>query len=132
MCYPKIGLTNFQCTIAFTMMVRLSSKRLLAITILLWVVLTLSVPPPHTVSSVKNFMIMSEGISGRNAQILEDEGSELAMNDSDAFALLSNTFPAPGVNRGVPEIGSGFKGNRHSINSPFYTSVMRIYLHLCT
>ena len=35
---------------------------------------------------------MSEGISGRNAQILEDEGSELAMNDSDTFALLSDTF----------------------------------------
>lgn len=29
---------------------------------------TLSVPPPHTVSCLKNFIIMSEGISGHNVQ----------------------------------------------------------------
>ena len=54
---------------------------------------TLSVPPPHTVSCLKNFIIMSEGISGHNVQLFEDEGSESAMNDTDALTLLSDTFP---------------------------------------
>ena len=54
---------------------------------------TLSVPPPHTVSSLKNLIVMSEGILGNNVQLFEDEGSESAMNDSDALTLLSDTFP---------------------------------------
>ena len=54
---------------------------------------TLSVPPPHTVASLKNFIIMSECISGHNVQLFEDEGSEFAMNDSDTLSLLSDTFP---------------------------------------
>jgi hypothetical protein len=54
---------------------------------------TLSVPPPHTVSCLKNFIIRSEGISGHNVDLFEDEGSESAMNDSDALTLLSDTFP---------------------------------------
>ena len=56
-------------------------------------VITLSVPPPHTVSSLKNIVIMSEGISGDNVQLFEDEGSESAMNDSHSLTLLSDTFP---------------------------------------
>ena len=36
---------------------------------------------------------MSEGISGHNVQLFEDEGSESAMNDNDALTLLSDTFP---------------------------------------
>jgi hypothetical protein len=54
---------------------------------------TLSVPPPHTVSCLKNFIIRSEGISGHNVDLFEDEGSESPMNDSDALTLLSDTFP---------------------------------------
>ena len=54
---------------------------------------TLSVPPPHTVSSLKNRIIISEDPSGHNVLLFEDEGSESAMNDSDALALLSDTFP---------------------------------------
>ena len=54
---------------------------------------TLSVPPPHTVSSLKNFIMRSEGISGHNVQLFEDENSESAMNDSDALTLLSDAFP---------------------------------------
>ena len=54
---------------------------------------TLSVPPPQTVSCLKNCIIMSEGTSGRNVQLFEDEGSESAMNDSDALTLFSDTFP---------------------------------------
>jgi len=36
---------------------------------------------------------MSEGLSGHNVQLFEDEGSESAMNDSDALTLLSGMFP---------------------------------------
>jgi len=54
---------------------------------------TLSVPPPHIVSSLKNCIIKSEGVSGHNVQLFEDEGSDSAMNDSDALTLLSDTFP---------------------------------------
>ena len=54
---------------------------------------TLSVPPPQTVSSLKNRIIMSEDLSGYNVQLFEDEGSDSAMNDTDALTLLSHTFP---------------------------------------
>jgi hypothetical protein len=54
---------------------------------------TLSVPPPHTVSSLKNLIIKSEDVSGHNIQLFEDEDSESAMNDSDALTLLSDIFP---------------------------------------
>ena len=56
-------------------------------------VTALAVPPPHTVSCLKNFIIMSEGISGHNVELFEDEGSESAMNDNDPLTLLSDTFP---------------------------------------
>ena len=36
---------------------------------------------------------MSEDLSGHNVQLFEDEGSDSAMNDSDALTLLSDTFP---------------------------------------
>jgi hypothetical protein len=54
---------------------------------------TLSVPPPHTVSSLKNRIVKSEDLSGHNVQLFEDESSESAMNDSDALTLFSDTFP---------------------------------------
>ena len=62
---------------------------------------TLSVPPPHTVSSLKNFIVMHEGISGHNVQLFEDEGSESAMDDSDALTLLSDTFPGSTEDRSI-------------------------------
>jgi hypothetical protein len=54
---------------------------------------TLSVPPPHTVSSLKIFIIKSEDVSGHNIQLFEDEDSEPAMKDSDVLTLLSDMFP---------------------------------------
>ena len=54
---------------------------------------TLSVPPPHTVSSLKNCIIESEDVLGHNVQLFEDEGSVSPMNDSDALTLLSDMFP---------------------------------------
>ena len=54
---------------------------------------TLSVPPPHAVSSLKNRIIISEDLLGHNVQLFEDGASESAMNDSDALTLLSDRFP---------------------------------------
>ena len=54
---------------------------------------TLSVPPPHTLSSLKNRIIISEDLSGHNVQLFEEECSESAMNDSDTLTFLSDTFP---------------------------------------
>ena len=54
---------------------------------------TLSLPPPHTVSSLKNRVIISEDLSGHNVQLFKDEGSDSDMNDSDALTLLSDAFP---------------------------------------
>ena len=54
---------------------------------------TLSLPPPHTVSSLKNRVITSEDLSGHNVQLFADESSDSAINDSDALTLLSDTFP---------------------------------------
>jgi hypothetical protein len=54
---------------------------------------TLYVPPPHTVSSLKNFIIKSEDISGHSVQLFEDERGESAMNNSNALTLLSDKFP---------------------------------------
>ena len=53
----------------------------------------LSVPPPHTVSSLKNRIIISEDLSDYNVQLFEDGASESSMNDSDALTILSDTFP---------------------------------------
>jgi len=54
---------------------------------------TLSIPLPHTVSSLKNCIIRSKGVSGHNVHLFEDEASDSAMNDSDALTLLSDMFP---------------------------------------
>ena len=54
---------------------------------------TLAIPPPHSIASLKNHLIKSENILGRDVQIFEDEDSEFPMNDTDAIALLSESFP---------------------------------------
>ena len=54
---------------------------------------TLSVPPPHTVFSLKNCVIIAEDLLGHDVQLFEDESSDSAMNDSDALSPLSDTFP---------------------------------------
>ena len=53
----------------------------------------LAIPPPHTLASLKNHLIKSENLSGRDVQIFEDEDSVSPMNDTDAIALLSDSFP---------------------------------------
>ena len=54
---------------------------------------TLAVPPPHTIASLKNHLIKSENILGRDVQIFDDEDGESPMNDTDVIALLSDSFP---------------------------------------
>jgi hypothetical protein len=54
---------------------------------------TLAIPPPHTLASLKNHLIKCENILGRDVQIFEDEDSESPMSDTDAIALLSDSFP---------------------------------------
>ena len=54
---------------------------------------TLSVHPPHTVSSLKHRIIMSEDLSDHNVQLFEEGASDSAMNDSDLLTILSDTFP---------------------------------------
>ena len=54
---------------------------------------TLAIPPPYTIASLKNHLIKSENILGRDVQIFEDEDSESPMNDTDTIALLSDSFP---------------------------------------
>ena len=54
---------------------------------------TLSVPPPHTVFSLKNCVFASEDLSGHDVQLFDDESSDSAMSDGDALTLLSDTFP---------------------------------------
>ena len=78
---------------------------------------TLSVPPPHTVSSVKNHIIISEGLSGDNVQLFKDEGSDSAMNDSDALTLLSDTFPGFKEDQLIAiTYESGMKNGEHQRN----------------
>ena len=75
---------------------------------------TLSVPPPHTVSSLKSCIIISEDLSGHNVQLFEDDGSESAMNDSDALTLLSDTFPGFTGDRPIAiTYESGTKNGEH-------------------
>ena len=62
---------------------------------------TLSLPPPHTVSSLKNCIIKSEDLSGHNVQLFEDGASNSAMNDSDELTLLSDTFPGSTEDRPI-------------------------------
>ena len=75
---------------------------------------TLSVPPPHTVSSLKNRIILSEDLSGHDVQLFEDGASDSAMNDGDAFTLLSDTFPGFAEDRPIAILyESGTKDGEH-------------------
>ncbi|EDR00157.1 uncharacterized protein LACBIDRAFT_334388 [Laccaria bicolor S238N-H82] len=53
----------------------------------------LSVPPPHTVASLKSCIIKSEGVSAHDLQVFEDDTGEVTLKDDDVIALLSNTYP---------------------------------------
>ena len=77
--------------------------------------------PPHTASSLKNHIIKSEDVSNHAAQLFEEEGSESAMNDSDALTLLSDTFPSLLLFKDTPEISTHL--SRKSSTSPLTSSL---------
>ena len=52
-----------------------------------------NIPPPHTVASLKDYLVNVEGVSGTDVQLLENEDGEVTLNDGDAIALLTNDFP---------------------------------------
>ena len=52
-----------------------------------------TIPPPHTVASLKDRLVHVEGVSGNDVQLLEDEDGEATLNDGDAIALLTDDFP---------------------------------------
>ena len=61
---------------------------------------TYTIPPPHTVASLKERLIHVEGVLGHDVQLLENEDGEVTLNDSDAIALLTDN--CPGSNEGQP------------------------------
>ena len=52
-----------------------------------------TIPPPHTVASLKDRLVHIEGVSGNDVQLLENEDGEVSLNDDDAIALLTDNFP---------------------------------------
>jgi hypothetical protein len=52
-----------------------------------------TMPPPHTVASLKNRLVHVEGVSGNDVQLLENEDGEVTLNDGDDIALLTDDFP---------------------------------------
>ena len=52
-----------------------------------------TIPPPHTVASLKGRLAHVEGVSGNGVQLLENEDGEVTLNDGDAIALLTDDFP---------------------------------------
>jgi len=48
--------------------------------------------PPHTVASLKDHLVRVEGALGHDIQLLENKGGEVALNDGDAIALLTDNL----------------------------------------
>ncbi|KIJ91760.1 hypothetical protein K443DRAFT_653132 [Laccaria amethystina LaAM-08-1] len=53
----------------------------------------LSIPPPYSVASLKRRLVIAEEITDHNSQLFEDEDSRTAMNDGDAIALCTKSYP---------------------------------------
>ena len=49
-----------------------------------------TIPPLHTVASLKDRLIHVEGVSGHDVQLLENDDGEVTLNDGDAIALLTD------------------------------------------
>ena len=54
---------------------------------------TLSIPPPHIVSSLRSRLLQAEEASNQVVQLFEDDCGETTMNDADAIALSSADYP---------------------------------------
>ena len=53
----------------------------------------LSIPPPHSIASLKSHLSKAEGASGRSCQLFEDEGGEITMKDDDNITSLTDSYP---------------------------------------
>ena len=60
-----------------------------------------TVPPPHTVASLKYRLVHVEGVSGNNIQLLENEDGEVTLDDGDAIALLTDDFPGSNEDQAI-------------------------------
>lgn len=54
---------------------------------------TLSIPPPHIVSSLRSRLLQAEAASNQAVQLFEDDSGETIMNDADAIAVSSADYP---------------------------------------
>ncbi|EDR00779.1 uncharacterized protein LACBIDRAFT_333821 [Laccaria bicolor S238N-H82] len=59
-----------------------------------------TIPPPHTVASLKDRLIHVEGVLGHDVQLLENEDGEVTLNDGDVISLLTDN--CPGSKEGQP------------------------------
>jgi hypothetical protein len=62
---------------------------------------TLSVPPPHTVASLKRCLNQVEEYTNRELQLFEDDDGETIMGDNDAIAFHTDTY-FPGTSEDNP------------------------------
>ncbi|EDR04421.1 uncharacterized protein LACBIDRAFT_295048 [Laccaria bicolor S238N-H82] len=53
----------------------------------------LSIPPPHTVASLKSCITKSEGVSAHDLQVFEDDTREITMKDEGIIALFADAYP---------------------------------------
>ena len=53
----------------------------------------LSIPPPHTVASLKARLSRAEGALGRSFQLFGDVGGEIIMKDDDIITFLTDDYP---------------------------------------
>ncbi|EDR01802.1 uncharacterized protein LACBIDRAFT_295543 [Laccaria bicolor S238N-H82] len=58
-----------------------------------------TIPPPHTVASLKNRLVHVEEVSSQNVQLLENEDGEVTLNDDDALTLLTDDVPGSNEDR---------------------------------
>ena len=52
-----------------------------------------TLPPPHTVTCLKDRLVHVEGVSGSDVQLYKNEDGEVTLNDGDPIALRSDDFP---------------------------------------
>jgi len=60
----------------------------------------LSIPPPHTVASLKTSLNQAEGIFSLEFQLFLDDNGETLLNDNDTINFLSDNYP--GISEAEP------------------------------
>jgi len=78
----------------------------------------LSIPPPHTIASLKAHLAKAEGASGRNFQLFEDEGGEITMKDDDIITFLADSYPGASGEEPMAVVYSKPKETTPELRSP--------------